>query len=96
MTQYAAAGSLAANIGPHIQQDFPASIVLQEPELPVLLRLANGSRLFTSALDLVTPILLCTTDTRATEISQLLVHQVPEPITIGLLGLGGLFLRRRK
>ena len=24
------------------------------------------------------------------------IHQVPEPITLGLLGLGGLFLRRRK
>jgi hypothetical protein len=26
----------------------------------------------------------------------LVIHQVPEPITLGLLGLGGLFLRRRK
>ena len=26
----------------------------------------------------------------------ILVHQIPEPITIALLGLGGLFLRRRK
>ena len=24
------------------------------------------------------------------------IHQIPEPITFGLLGLGGLFLRRRK
>jgi hypothetical protein len=24
------------------------------------------------------------------------IHQIPEPMTIGLLGLGGLFLRRRK
>jgi hypothetical protein len=26
----------------------------------------------------------------------LLIHQIPEPMTIALLGLGGLFLRRRK
>ena len=26
----------------------------------------------------------------------LIIHQIPEPMTIGLLGLGGLFLRRRK
>ena len=26
----------------------------------------------------------------------ILVHQIPEPMTIALLGLGGLFLRRRK
>lgn len=29
-------------------------------------------------------------------IGSTIIHQVPEPITIGLLGLGGLFLRRRK
>ena len=29
-------------------------------------------------------------------IDTILVHQIPEPITIALLGLGGLFLRRRK
>ena len=27
---------------------------------------------------------------------QLIIHQTPEPMTIALLGLGGLFLRRRK
>jgi hypothetical protein len=32
----------------------------------------------------------------AAAIDTLTIHQVPEPITIGLLGLGGLFLRRRK
>lgn len=26
----------------------------------------------------------------------LVIHQIPEPMTMGLLGLGGLFLRRRK
>ena len=26
----------------------------------------------------------------------LIIHQIPEPVTMGLLGLGGLFLRRRK
>ena len=30
------------------------------------------------------------------EMHTLTVHQVPEPMTIALLGLGGLFLRRRK
>ena len=24
------------------------------------------------------------------------IHQIPEPMTLGLLGIGGLFLRRRK
>jgi hypothetical protein len=27
---------------------------------------------------------------------QVVIHQIPEPMTLGLLGLGGLFLRRRK
>lgn len=27
---------------------------------------------------------------------RLVIHQIPEPMTLGLLGLGGLFLRRRK
>jgi hypothetical protein len=31
-----------------------------------------------------------------TVLHTLLIHQVPEPMTIALLGLGGLFLRRRK
>jgi len=26
----------------------------------------------------------------------MIIHQIPEPMTLGLLGLGGLFLRRRK
>jgi len=35
------------------------------------------------------------TDLEATT-GQLIVHQIPEPMTVLLLGLGGLFLRRRK
>ena len=31
-----------------------------------------------------------------TVLDTLTIHQIPEPITIALLGLGGLFLRRRK
>jgi hypothetical protein len=31
-----------------------------------------------------------------TTVDTLTVHQIPEPMTIALLGLGGLFLRRRK
>ena len=34
--------------------------------------------------------------TGMTIIDSILIHQIPEPITIALLGLGGLFLRRRK
>ena len=30
------------------------------------------------------------------DLGDLTIHQIPEPMTIGLLGLGGLFLRRRK
>lgn len=30
------------------------------------------------------------------DLGDLVIHQVPEPMTIALLGLGGLFLRRRK
>ena len=30
------------------------------------------------------------------ELDRITIHQVPEPITMALLGLGGLFLRRRK
>jgi hypothetical protein len=29
-------------------------------------------------------------------LSEVVIHQIPEPITLSLLGLGGLFLRRRK
>ena len=29
-------------------------------------------------------------------LDQIIVHQIPEPMTMALLGLGGLFLRRRK
>jgi len=29
-------------------------------------------------------------------VDSFIIHQIPEPMTIGLLGLGGLFLRRRK
>ena len=29
-------------------------------------------------------------------LDQMVIHQIPEPITLSLLGLGGLFLRRRK
>jgi len=30
------------------------------------------------------------------ELSRVVIHQIPEPMTLSLLGLGGLFLRRRK
>ncbi len=30
------------------------------------------------------------------DLGDLTIYQIPEPMTIGLLGLGGLFLRRRK
>ena len=29
-------------------------------------------------------------------VDSVVIHQIPEPITMGLLGIGGLFLRRRK
>ena len=35
-------------------------------------------------------------DDIATVLDTLTIHQIPEPITFALLGLGGLFLRRRK
>jgi hypothetical protein len=35
-------------------------------------------------------------DMTADDLGGLTIHQVPEPMTIALLGLGGLFLRRRK
>jgi hypothetical protein len=35
-------------------------------------------------------------DDIATPISSITIHQVPEPVSMVLLGLGGLFLRRRK
>jgi len=33
---------------------------------------------------------------QGTPVQTLTIHQIPEPITVALLGLGGLFLRRRK
>ena len=39
---------------------------------------------------------LWTTDfSGATLVDSIIIHQVPEPVTMALLGLGGLFLRRR-
>jgi hypothetical protein len=35
-------------------------------------------------------------DQDAVELDRILIHQIPEPATIALLGLGGLLLRRRK
>ena len=35
-------------------------------------------------------------DSSGTPVDSFIVHQTPEPMTIALLGLGGLFLRRRK
>jgi len=36
------------------------------------------------------------TDNDLVTIDSMIVHQIPEPMTLALLGLGGLFLRRRK
>jgi hypothetical protein len=40
--------------------------------------------------------LLNANDYPFTVLDRLVIHQIPEPMTIALLGLGGLFLRRRK
>ena len=36
------------------------------------------------------------TDSATGLMDTLIIHQIPEPVTMALLGLGGLFLRRRK
>ncbi len=96
MTQYAAAGNLAGIQGPTLT-GYPGFYWFTGAGTP------GGTP---TAGEWFSIVYKCTglgdtyislyNDTSATVISQLLVHQVPEPITIGLLGLGGLFLRRRK
>jgi hypothetical protein len=47
--------------------------------------------------DAVISLVLANDDYSAfTVVDSIIVHQIPEPFTMGLLGLGGLFLRRRK
>jgi hypothetical protein len=41
-------------------------------------------------------VLITLSDNLGQVLDTLIIHQIPEPMTIGLLGLGGLFLRRRK
>lgn len=43
-----------------------------------------------------TDVTLSVFDSSGTLLDTQVIHQIPEPITIALLGLGGLFLRRRK
>lgn len=47
-----------------------------------------------SDIDDVTVIMYSATD--MSELDRVTIHQIPEPMTFALLGLGGLFLRRRK
>lgn len=49
-----------------------------------------------TALDAVSPVTITLLDFNAAPIDAVTVQNTPEPMTLGLLGLGGLFLRRRK
>jgi hypothetical protein len=40
-------------------------------------------------------VLTITNDTGSVVLDRQIIHQIPEPMTLSLLGLGGLFLRRR-
>jgi len=68
----------------------------------VLPGLAAGAQIFDGMVfhcdgPVACTITLYTTDfSTLTMVDQIVVQQIPEPITMGLLGLGGLFLRRRK
>jgi hypothetical protein len=64
------------------------------PKVPLEGTLVDGIRLHCDGVGEVTLIL---TDNEGTILDTQVIHQiVPEPMTLGLLGLGGLFLRRRK
>lgn len=41
-------------------------------------------------------VIVTLSDGTFTEMDRLTIHQIPEPITLALMGIGGLFLRRRK
>ena len=46
--------------------------------------------------DAVGEVTLVLIDTSGNFLDSQVIHQIPEPLTVALLGLGGLFLRRRK
>jgi hypothetical protein len=65
----------------------------EQTAIPLEGTLIDGIRLHCEGLGEVTVIL---TDIEGAILDTQVIHQIPEPFTVALLGLGGLFLRRRK
>jgi hypothetical protein len=63
------------------------------PKEPLEGTLVDGIRLHCDGIGEVTVLLY---DGDGVLLDTQVIHQIPEPMTLGLLGLGGLFLRRRK
>jgi hypothetical protein len=64
-----------------------------DPKAPLEGTLVDGIRLHCDGVGEVTVLLY---DGDGVLLDKQVIHQIPEPMTLGLLGLGGLFLRRRK
>jgi hypothetical protein len=94
MTQYAAAGGMASISDP-VAQGYPGFFVLSGAGVPPTAPTAGEWFSIVYKCLGVGDTYITLYDSGASELSQLLVHQTPEPMTMCLLGLGGLFLRRR-
>jgi hypothetical protein len=68
-----------------------AKPIVPPPDLPAEM-LADGMALHCEDLGDVTVTLLVGSELH----DSVTIHQIPEPITLALMGVGGLFLRRRK
>jgi hypothetical protein len=95
MTQYAAAGSIASIWGPTIT-GYPGFFEPTAAGAPGGLTTAGEWFSINYQCTGLGDTYITLYDSQANELSQMVVHQTPEPITMTLLGLGGLFLRRRK
>jgi hypothetical protein len=88
----------APYIGPGVQLPFYQITMYDlvtpgDPQAPLEGTLIDGIRLHCDGPGEVTIVL---TDIDGVVLDTQVIHQIPEPMTLGLLGLGGLFLRRRK
>jgi hypothetical protein len=94
MTKYAAAGDMASIVDP-VVETYPGLFGLSGAGVTSPATTGKWFSINYQAAGLGDMYITLYTDAAA-PIQTLIVHQTPEPITMTLLGLGGLFLRRRK